>query len=281
MKGMSPLEPGQNCSLQKRSATSWFDQAFTENVLETLAFEYGDTPLKDTKENSSKLPAAGNFYSAGEKIVGKDGSYLKEGKWYCIEGGTEELTKTLERQFEDKISRGKRVVKMALSRKMPEAQHTMVIDAIDTNTGRLEVSRHYSAIINTTTLAALQKVDLTEMELTYGLKAAIRSLRYDTSTKVAIQFEYPWWITKRQIKRGGLGKTDMPLRTWCVNYPCEDMPKKSSVLTLLSSVYPSYSLHDDDKKPAVLLCSYTVICPLMLFRSSMLTWFSGDKIRKE
>ena len=117
----------------------------------------------------------------------------------------------------------------------------MVLHRVTTE-GHAEVAVHaegrkehgYDAVINTTTLGALQKMDTTKMEFSYSLKAAIRSLHYDTSTKVAIKFSYPWWITVKEITRGGLGKTDMPLRV---------------------CVYPSYNLHDTGE--SVLLCSYT------------------------
>jgi monoamine oxidase len=93
----------------------------------------------------------------------------------------------------------------------------------------------YSAVINTTTLGALQKIDLTGMELPYGMKSAIRVLRYDTSTKVGIKFKKMWWKGAGfNINLGGVAKTDLPIRV---------------------CVYPSYNIHDDG--PGVLLASYT------------------------
>jgi monoamine oxidase len=81
-------------------------------------------------------------------------------------------------------------------------------------------SAEYSAVINTTTLGALQKIDLTDLALPYGMKTAIRVLRYDSSTKVGIRFKKMWWrdaefLPGRAIK-GGVAKTDMPLRVWLV-----------------------------------------------------------------
>ena len=77
------------------------------------------------------------------------------------------------------------------------------------------ISRDYAAVFNTTSLAWLQRIDLTGLELLYEQKDAIRSLHYDTASKVGMKFKYPWWI-KYGIDQGGLGKTDMPLRTWSV-----------------------------------------------------------------
>ena len=177
------------------SATGWFNQAFTENVLESLAFDYYD-------DGDKKRPS---------NMDGKGGVPLKDGDWYCVEGGTEELTKVLNEQFASNISFGKRATKMVLQRPLgiPEEDKNEVEVYVQDE----EKPRRYSAVINTTTLAALQKMDLTRMEFPYILKAAIRSIHYDTSSKVGIKFKYPWWIEDQKI-RGGLGKTDMPLRVW-------------------------------------------------------------------
>ena len=96
--------------------------------------------------------------------------------------------------------------------------------------------RRYSTVFNTTSLACMQRMDLAQAELHPAQKEAIRSLHYDASTKVAIKFSYPWWITKCGVTRAGVASTDSPLRM---------------------CVYPSYSLSDDPNQSAVLLCSYT------------------------
>ena len=189
----------------QNSATGWFDQAFTENVMESLAFEWFDK-----HEEPSPDP---------KPIPGKDGKPLKNGDWYCIEGGTEELTKVLEKRFREKIKYETPVSKMVLKNFFVEKQETIVevtTDKVVTDDSKsLEHDTlKYSAIVNTTTLGALQKIDLTEMQLPYTIKAAIRSLHYDTSTKVGIKFKYPWWIKNKGIVQAGLGKTDMPLRVW-------------------------------------------------------------------
>jgi monoamine oxidase len=69
---------------------------------------------------------------------------------------------------------------------------------------------------------------------------AIRSLNYDTSTKVALKFESRWWedpsiMGDRTIK-GGISSTDIPIRT---------------------CVYPSYGFDATGKVPGVILASYT------------------------
>lgn len=97
----------------------------------------------------------------------------------------------------------------------------------------------FNAVFNTTTLGCLRRMDLTEAKLGYGAKHAIRSLGYGQSTKIGIRFKNAWWIHGLQefgIRRGGQGHTDMHIRT---------------------CVYPSYNIHDDAEKTAVLLVSYT------------------------
>ena len=195
----------------QNSATGWFDQAFTENVLESLAFDYYDFATKIEPPY-------------------KKGDPPRDGEWYCIEGGTEELIASLAEKHHKQISYETRVKKMVLHRQSTDGHAKVAVYA----QGSKEDS--FDAVINTSTLGALQKMDTTQMEFSYSLKAAIRSLHYDTSTKVGMQFKYPWWMTHKQIRKGGLGKTDMPLRI---------------------CVYPSYNTDDGDKNKSVLLCSYT------------------------
>lgn len=95
-----------------------------------------------------------------------------------------------------------------------------------------EETEHFSAVFNTASLACMRLMDLREAGLSRTQLDAIRSLHYDSSTKVAIEFDNPWWITKCGIA-GGSASTDLPIRT---------------------CVYPSYNLDATGK--AILLCSY-------------------------
>ena len=99
-----------------------------------------------------------------------------------------------------------------------------------------EDRRRYAAVFNSTTLASMQRMDLTDAVLNYGTKLAIRALRYGVSCKVGIKFKSPWWIEHFEINKGGVAQTDLPLRV---------------------CVYPSYNIKDSIKKDAVLLVSYT------------------------
>ncbi|KAJ4377537.1 hypothetical protein N0V83_000362 [Neocucurbitaria cava] len=196
------------------SASGWFDMAFTENVFESLAFSYSDASNQDKDKEE------------------------KPTEWYCINGGTsitvDRLVKTLDN---GKIFSGKVVNKMVLQAELQAGEaplHSVAVTMRD-YTSKVEETRVYSAVINTTTLGALQKIDLTGMELPYGMKSAIRILRYDTSTKVGIKFKEMWWKKPGfDITLGGVAKTDLPIRV---------------------CVYPSYNIHDSG--PGVLLASYT------------------------
>lgn len=155
---------------------------------------------------------------------------MKE-RWVCIEGGSSRIVSGMLDKISKTPETSKRVTAIALERSRTSPLH---------NNMRVQISgeekpRYYSTVFNTTTMGAAQRMDLSKAELHPVQKDAIRSLRYDASCKVAIRFKTAWWI-KGGIKYGGSAKTDRPIRT---------------------CVYPSYNIHDDPDKPAVLLCSYT------------------------
>ena len=102
----------------------------------------------------------------------------------------------------------KRVTRIALDRYI-HGENKMVV-----TTNYNDHPKHYASVINTTTLACLQRVDTTDLELSSTVKIALRTLRYDSSTKVAIKFDHPWWITKLGISAGGVANTDLPIRVW-------------------------------------------------------------------
>lgn len=101
-------------------------------------------------------------------------------------------------------------------------------------------TREYNGVFNTTTLGCLKRMDIKETSLNYTTRQAIRSLGYGPSAKAGIKFKRAWWIhdlpDHYKIKRGGLGHSDLSIRT---------------------CVYPSYNINDPSTEPAVLLCSYT------------------------
>ncbi|KAL8866766.1 MAG: hypothetical protein Q9174_006097, partial [Haloplaca sp. 1 TL-2023] len=179
------------------SATGLFDLAFTEAVMDSIAFDYSAT---------------------------------EEEEWKSIEGGTNLVTEAVVDMLKTKPTYNKRVTRIALDRKREGENKMVVVTNYD------EAPRYYTSVINTTTLACLQRIDTTDLELSPTVKIATRTLHYDSSTKVGIKFDKPWWITKLGITGGGVSNTDLPIRV---------------------CVYPSYNLKDDPEKPAVLLATYT------------------------
>ena len=167
-----------------RSGSGLYDQAFAEGVIDSLDFDYYTE------------------YLHPEDTV----------LWWCIDGGTSRVPEAMQKRLKTSVLTNQRVKKIKLIRRDNEKSS---IEVTHTNT-KAEKAKdehdEYITVFATPTLACLQRIDLTELELIYEQKDALRSLHYDTASKVGMKFEYPWWIGFG-IK-GGLGKTDMPLRTW-------------------------------------------------------------------
>ncbi|KAL9615093.1 MAG: hypothetical protein Q9167_000411 [Letrouitia subvulpina] len=194
------------------SGTAWYDQALSEMILESVNFD-------------------------------------SEDEWWCIEGGSQEMAKRMyakiEKQKPNRVSFNKKVIKMEYlsdpKDKDPDDKKINVHVIGEQN------YRTYDAVFNSAPLGSMQRMDLSGLKLNWGTKQAIRSLGYGASCKVGIRFKEMWWMTKLGIKKGGVSRTDLPIRM---------------------CVYPSYNIHDnepdpkDPKKefrnvPGVLLCSYS------------------------
>ncbi|KAI0532529.1 hypothetical protein GGR58DRAFT_489917 [Xylaria digitata] len=148
--------------------------------------------------------------------------------WVCIEGGTETLTRQVSALLQTKPRTNHKVTRIRAPTG-PNDKHDKIFVEGD------EFGGEYDTVFCTTTLGCLQKMDLTEAQLNWGQKCAIRALTYGPSTKIAIKFSRPWWITDCGISQGGVASTDELIRV---------------------CVYPSYNLSDDKQAPAVLLCRY-------------------------
>ncbi|KAL8648934.1 MAG: hypothetical protein Q9210_004698 [Variospora velana] len=179
------------------SATGQFESAFTEAVMDSIAFDYSED---------------------------------EEEAWKSVEGGTNMVTEAVVDMIKTKPTYNKRVTRIALNREAEGENKMEIVTNYD------EPVRRYASVINTTTLACLQRVDTTNLELSPTVKIATRTLHYDSATKVAIKFDKAWWISKCGIRSGGVAYTDLPIR---------------------ACVYPSYNIHDDPEKPAILLCTYS------------------------
>ena len=103
------------------------------------------------------------------------------------------------------------------------------------------VKKEYSQVICTAPLGCLADIEIPVDDLSYLQRMAIRSLNYDTSTKIALKFESRWWedpkvMGEGRTIKGGISSTDLPIRT---------------------CVYPSYGFKATGKVPGVMLASYT------------------------
>ena len=166
---------------ERHSGSGLYDQGFAEGVIDSMDFDYYTN------------------YIDKKNIV----------SWYCVDGGTSVLPETMKDQLKIPLTDknlNKRVTKIALHEE--EGKDSFITVSVDNETA----PRKYMTVFATPTLACLQRIDLTDLKLLYEQKDAIRSLHYDTASKVGMKFKYAWWI-KYGIE-GGLGKTDMPLRTW-------------------------------------------------------------------
>ena len=171
-----------------------------------------------------------------------------KGSWWCIEGGSKELAKrmydAIEKVKANRVSFGKKVTKMEYL--LGEQDYPTADTKIGLYIAGEDKRREYDAVFNSAPLGSMQRMDLQGLYLNWGTKQAIRSLGYGASCKVGIRFKEMWWMTRFGITKGGVSRTDLPIRM---------------------CVYPSYNIHDNDPDPndpekrpknvpGVLLCSY-------------------------
>ncbi|KAG2133638.1 uncharacterized protein EDB93DRAFT_1173834 [Suillus bovinus] len=165
-------------------------------------------------------------------ILSSDFHDREEYGWKCIDGGASvAISAMLNRIAPHKPEYCTTATRIALNR-----VHEKVEVKLVTPSGQSSI-RRYDSVFNTTPLGCSRNMDLVDAELYPAQIDALRCLRYDTSCKVAIKFQTPWWITRCGITKSGTSFGDIPIRTCC---------------------YPSHSIHDDPKEPAVLIASYTV-----------------------
>ncbi|KAF7545287.1 hypothetical protein G7Z17_g9284 [Cylindrodendrum hubeiense] len=201
--------------------TGWYDQSLTECVLEELDFAIPKEEEGEPKHNY----------------------------WYCIDGGAQKVARLMAEKIKKPVQLNSQVLSInanARDRIDPKAyvRMTLEINRTDPESKKTDI-RHedYFAVLNSTTLPALQRMNLKDAGLLWGTKQAIRALGYGASCKVAIKFKKPWWqLEPFNINNGGVSRTDLPLRV---------------------CVYPSYNTREAEgeewnrESSSVLLCSYT------------------------
>lgn len=174
--------------------TSWYDEALTELVLETVNF----SAPKDA--------------------------------WWCVLGGSQVIAKRMFQklkwqsavEWEKSVSKMERLYRTQDEKS--EAENCSIRVTIQGKEGE-EKPRDYDAVFNSAPLGSMQRMDLRGLNLNWGTKQAIRSLGYGASCKVGIKFKYRWWVEEESlsITRGGVGSTDLPIRN-CV-YPSYNLTK--------------------------------------------------------
>ena len=187
--------------------------------------------LSRGEEDSTDAHGSGNrwYDQALSEMVLEDLDFNHGKDWWCVEGGAQEVAHRMRKKIERKdcISFQKKVMGVSY------AEDQAVVDV--TIKGE-RWPRRYDAVFNSAPLGAMQRMDLSGLNLNWGTEQAIRSLGYGASCEVGIRFKNLWWIKSLGIHQGGVAKTDLPPRV---------------------CVYPSYNCHHDVEKPGVLLCSYT------------------------
>eukprot|EP00026_Physarum_polycephalum_P010222 Phypoly_transcript_10378.p1 GENE.Phypoly_transcript_10378~~Phypoly_transcript_10378.p1 ORF type:complete len:379 (+),score=85.36 Phypoly_transcript_10378:107-1243(+) len=182
------------------TASGLYDEAFSESIMDALDFQDTD--------------------AEGDEV-----------EWYCITGGTEQLTKAMVNQKlkGEKLLDGHEITKIA-----PAQNGTGVTLTMRTQ-DKPKIETSFDHVICTVPLSILRQIDLTECNLGYHKRTAMRIMNYDHSTKVALVFKTRWWQKLKRPIFGGQSSTDLFIRT---------------------VVYPSQGIHEDNA-PGVLLISYS------------------------
>uniref|UniRef100_D8PKZ2 Amine oxidase domain-containing protein n=1 Tax=Schizophyllum commune (strain H4-8 / FGSC 9210) TaxID=578458 RepID=D8PKZ2_SCHCM len=186
------------------TATGLYNDAFVESVMDAMDFGSVD---------AVRNPKGGLGYS-----------------WYCIDGGSDIITRKMISIISTEPLTEKRVTNLAST---PKGMAVTYQKSGATTT-------EYSQVICTVPMGCLAGIDIPVGDLSYLQRMAIRSLNYDTSTKIALKFESRWWEDPKIMPhgpiKGGMSSTDLPIRT---------------------CVYPSYGFSSSGQVPGVLLASYT------------------------
>ncbi|KAK1962107.1 L-amino acid oxidase [Colletotrichum sublineola] len=145
-------------------------------------------------------------------------------KWTLINGGMDMLTKGMNLIVKNKPVLRNRVTDI---KKNPNGTLKLIVN------GTQEYS--YAHVISTVPLGALQAINMTELDLSYFEKNAIRTLNYDPSSKIGFKFKTRWWENLATGPfQGGQSFTDLPIRR---------------------CVYPSYGI-DVPNAPGTMIASY-------------------------
>jgi monoamine oxidase len=198
------------------SGTDWYDQAFSETVLESLDFGYD-----------------------------------KSTKWWCIMGGAQQLPMLMEKRLRTKPIYSSPVSAIRTTLKIEQHKLKFAME-VSLQGDPPSKRRVYDGVFNTTTLGCLRRIDTTRCFVPNSTKMALRMLAYGESCKVGIKFSSAWWRQTmpggQRIEKGGLGHSDLHIRTLVYpSYNVVDDPSKPSVLLV------SYTWQQDAERIGALI----------------------------
>lgn len=107
--------------------------------------------------------------------------------WLCIDGGLDRITHGMSKIISKKVETRKRVTAI---KPADNGALKVVINGSE--------ERTYAHVINTVPLGAMQVMDLTELNLDYRKKLAIRKLQYDPAGKIGMKFKSRWFVPRIQ-----------------------------------------------------------------------------------
>ncbi len=151
-------------------------------------------------------------------------------EYKAIKGGNSRLPEALRALLPDSALKLNTAV-TTLNRTVDKVSVIAAVQDVDGNKSKL-VTSTFDEVIVTVPFPVLRHIQH-EPSFSHDKEKAIRELHYDQSTKIFILFSEPWWL-KFGIN-GGFSVTDNPLRF----------------------VYYQHIENGNEKKPAVLLASYT------------------------
>lgn len=138
----------------------------------------------------------------------------------------------------EKVQLQKEVTEISYDHETAKMHVTVKDWGTNTSSGRLA----YDGVFSSATLGCLQRINMpnlpdTQTELGTTQFNAIRTLQYDVSCKIAIQFSKAWWRTDAGVTaKGCVSGSDLPIR---------------------SVVYPSWTDDSNENDPTVLIVSYS------------------------
>ncbi|EQL03614.1 amine oxidase (flavin-containing) [Ophiocordyceps sinensis CO18] len=164
--------------------------------------------------------------------------------WKCVEGGMGRIVDGLVKIISKTVETTKRVTAI---KPADSGALKVVING--------DEERTYHHVINTAPLGAMQVMDMTELDLDYRKKLAIRRLQYDPAGKIGMKFKSRWWESLDSGSfQGGQSFSDLPIRR-CV-YPSYGLDTPDAAGTMIASYtwgqdsarLGAYYTHDDARK---------------------------------